>query len=117
MSLEHLTPPTYYFADHPIPGTEDWQHIASAEANIPYEWEEIHFWYSPTAKQYFWASGGGCSCSDLSDFINTKSDFEHGTKNDALRALKRFTKNQYSDIPKDAVRACQDKIRQFKETA
>lgn len=115
--MEKFSPPTHYFADEPVPGTEDWQHIASAEANIAYEWDEFHVWYSPSERQYFWIYGSGCSCNDLSDLIETKESFENGSRDDALRALKREGDDEWSSIPKAAIRACRDKIRQFKEPA
>lgn len=113
--MEKFEPPTHYFAKEPIPGTEDWKHIAYATSGGGFDWEEFHCWYSPSERQYFWIYGSGCSCHDLSDLIPHKGSFENGSKQDAIRALKRETK-EYTTLSPDAIRACTKVIRQHKET-
>lgn len=91
------SPPIPWHRDDPVPGTEDWHEVANASANISYEWEEFLCWYSPSERRYFWIYGSGCSCNDIDEKMESKDSFENGSRDDAIRALKRHTKD-YTDI-------------------
>ena len=70
-------------------GMEDWIAVAT-EIDGGWEWSAISFYYSPSARRYFWYSDAGCSCNWHMDHPVTASDFEDGTKLEAIREAKSW---------------------------
>lgn len=84
-----------------VPGTEDFQFVTSLDDGGGYDWTTWAAWYSPSKRQYFVASGSGCSCNDLSEYYPRFEDFEtHSTKDGLKRSLRSFRDdNFYDDRP------------------
>ena len=81
-------------------GTEDWEYVAGAEEDdLCYEWDEIHVFYSPSARRSFWSSGSGCSCNGWGEGLSSAADFENGDKDAALRALDEWRAGYHGGAP------------------
>lgn len=55
-----------------------------------WDWAQMSVWYSEDERQFFWLSDSGCSCSYFGMGVTHLADLENGSKDDALRAAKRF---------------------------
>lgn len=84
-----------------VPGTEDFQFVTSLDDGGGYDWTTWAAWYSPSKRQYFVASGSGCSCNDLSTDVRRLEDFEtNSSKEELKRSLRAFCDdNFYDDKP------------------
>lgn len=60
-----------------------------------YEWDELHAFYSPSRRRFFWYSDSGCSCNSWGDELRTIDDFENGTKADLMAAINRYCDDGY----------------------
>lgn len=69
-----------------VEGSEDWIAVASEHESEGWDWSAISFFYSPSARRYFWFSDGGCSCNWHMDGPLTLGDFEHGDRQAAIKA-------------------------------
>lgn len=110
-------PPTRY--SEPIEGIEDWYEV-TAFGHYDYSWSEMMAWYSPSARQYFWISGSGCSCYSLSEEFESIASFENGSRDDLIRAIKRYAKDDgryYSDLTPSYVLEVIEGVKRFKEPA
>lgn len=71
-----------------VKGTEGWIAVAHASESESSDWRAISFYYSPSARRYFWYSDGGGSCNWHMDYGVTLADFQDGDKQAALRRAK-----------------------------
>ena len=46
--------------------------------------------------QFYWASGGGCSCNSFGDSIYSVSDLETGRDEELVAAYKRWASEEYN---------------------
>lgn len=96
-----------------IEGTEDWVEVFKADFGESYEWDEIHVFYSPSARRYFIASGAGCSCNSITDEYRHAGDFKDGNKQWAIdRVTSYITHDTYRGNPLMAQGAAAE-IRKF----
>ena len=70
-------------------GSEDWQHVVSLVGGGGYDWTELHAFYSPSARRFFWHGATGCSCTYWGSGL-TVGDFEDGDRDALLRSLEAF---------------------------
>ena len=116
MADEKYTGPMTYDSTYrltPMSGAEDWRHVTTMDAGAGYDWDEARFYYSPSARRFFWARDSGCSCNCWEDSIHLVSDFEDGDRGAALAAVRRIAESM-GDLPAvDAIDAA-DAIRTFK---
>lgn len=68
-------------------GAEDWVPVAYMDDGGSYEWDEIRFYWSPSARRFFWHHDGGCSCNYWGDTIESAADFESGDRAAALKEV------------------------------
>lgn len=95
----------------------DWQHVTTCGDSGGYDWTTFHAFYSPAERRYFWAGESGCSCNSWGDDLSTAADFQNGTKDDLLRALRAFCDAyRYSVSAPEALDANRD-IRTFRPDA
>ena len=73
-----------------VEGSEDWIAVATASESEGYDWRAISFYYSPSARRYFWYSDSGCSCNWHMDYEVSLADFEDGDKHAAIKAAIRW---------------------------
>ena len=95
-----------------LPGTEDWQHVVELGNGGGYSWETTHFYYSPSARRFFWRSDSGCSCNSWEDRIDSVADFENGDREAASKAVRRIVEISYDTTPANALDAVES-IRKF----
>lgn len=95
-----------------IEGTEDWVEVFKADFGEAYEWDEIHVFYSPSARRYFIASGSGCSCNSITDDYKYAGDFEDGNKQWAIDTVSGYVNSSYRGNPLMAQGAAAE-IRKF----
>ncbi len=95
----------YYSAESISEQTEDWVPVAAIDWGGGYDWEEFHSFYNPSARQFFWVSGSGCSCDSIADNARTVGDFEHGDRAALIRAINAFADESYRQVAKDVVGA------------
>lgn len=107
-------PPTRGWSEDIIEGAEDWHEVISVYDNIGYEWDDLLAWYSPSQRRYFWISAGGCSCNDISDYMETLSDFEDGSRDDLARAVRAFCESAYNISSGEKANAVAE-VRRYKE--
>ena len=69
-------------------GSEDWRHVVSLGGG-GYDWAELHAFYSPSARRFFWRGGAGCSCFCWGTGLAV-GDFEDGDRDALLRGLEAF---------------------------
>lgn len=67
-----------------IKGTEDWIEVAH-DSDGGWEWSAISFFYSPSARRYFWLSDSGCSCNWHMDYVDSLGEFEDGDRQAAIK--------------------------------
>lgn len=70
-------------------GSEDWQHVVSMMSGGGYDWVELHAFYSPSARRFFWHGDSGCSCFHWGADLRV-GDFEDGDRDALLRGLEAF---------------------------
>ena len=100
MNLEWITPCAE--------GADDWQAVAYMDdGGANYEWAEIRFFWSPSARRFFWRHEAGCSCNYWGSDPITVADFEDGDRTAALRAIR-----EYGEYLNDADKAA-EAIRNF----
>lgn len=88
--------PLYPYVCYTIPGTDDFQSVASFSDGGGYDWTDWVCWYSPSKRRYFIAAGSGCSCDSLSTDIHTLGDFESvASKEAAKESLRQFIDERY----------------------
>lgn len=107
-------PPTRGWRNAPIEGTEDWYEVTGVYDLIEYEWNELLAWYSPSERRYFWIHEGGCSCDSIDMYMESKSDFESGSRADLVRAVRNFCDNAY-DLPANEKADAVASVMRFKE--
>lgn len=73
-----------------IEGTEDWIAVATESESEGYDWSAISFYYSPSARRYFWFSDSGCSCNWHMDYVDSVGQFEDGDRQAAIKAAKQW---------------------------
>lgn len=95
-----------------IKGTEDWVKVFRVDFGESYEWDEIHVFYSPSARRYFIASGSGCSCNSITDEYYNAGDFQDGNKQWAIDTVRDYVNNSYRGSPLQAQAAAAE-IRKF----
>lgn len=88
-----------------VEGSEDWIAVAHDSESEGYDWRAISFYYSPSARRYFWYSDGGCSCNWHMDGPMALSYFEDGDRDAALRAAVRWPSYGNADDLGKAIRA------------
>lgn len=98
----------------PVPGADDWVEVYNYCGGESYEWHDLEAFYSPSARQYFWISGGGCSCSYLWEYVETVDDLENGDREALIRAVKRHIDDDFTTEPGDKAEGVR-RIRTFKE--
>lgn len=69
-------------------GCEDFELVVSTEDTNGYEWATFDVFYSPSQKRYFWYDGSGCSCDAPYDGVDSRSSFQDGDYQQALKAVK-----------------------------
>jgi hypothetical protein len=57
----------------------DWVPVASLDGGGGYDWAEMHVFWSPSARQFFYASASGCSCSAFHQNVASSSSWSHTT--------------------------------------
>lgn len=117
MAEDNKTPGVYLYTlnDYSggiLPGTEDWQHVVDLGSGGGYSWETTPFYYSPSARRFFWRSESGCSCNSWGDSIESVADFENGSRADALKAVRRIVEDSFETSPANALDAA-EAIRKF----
>ena len=85
-----------------IEGSEGWVAVAHASESEGWDWSAISFYYSPSARRYFWYSDGGCSCNWHMDGTTYAADFFDGDRQAAIEAAK------------DWGTECEAEVRDFK---
>lgn len=84
----------------------DWVPVVSVDLGGGYDWNELHAWYSPSQRVYYWGSGSGCSCNSWREYFSSVADFENGqTRADLMAGIGRYFDDQYRDYPTDRVAA------------
>ena len=78
-------------------GSEDWQHVVSLVSGGGYDWTELHAFYSPSARRFFWHGDTGCSCSHWGMGLAV-GDFEDGDRDALLRSLEGFASEYDGDM-------------------
>lgn len=79
-----------------IPGTEEFEFVASFSDGGGYDWTDWVAWYSRAERRFFIASGSGCSCNSLADDYWTLGDFEAvATKAAAVASLQSFVDDRF----------------------
>ena len=68
---------------------------------------------SPTARQYFWPGGAGCSCNDWAEGLYTPADFESGDRAALTRSIRSFAE-QYRYVKDEALDAVSE-VARFRE--
>ena len=96
----------------PMSGAEDWRHVATMDGGQGYDWDEAQFYYSPSARRFFWAHASGCSCNTWEGSIGLVSDFENGDRRAALAAVRRIAEDMHGLSAGDALDTA-DAIRTF----
>lgn len=114
ITAEHTGPTGRY--DEPLKGTEDWVHVATLDAGHGYDWDEVRFYYSPSARRFFYGHGAGCSCNSWEDDFTSAADFENGTRSDALAAVRRYA-DEMDSLPAGDALDVAAAIRTFKTAA
>ena len=94
-----------------IEETHDWQAVSYMDdGGGNYEWSEVRFFWSPSARRFFWRYESGCSCNYWGADPITAADFESGGRDAALRAVREY--GEYLSGADKAAAA----IRTFKPT-
>ena len=96
-----------------IKGTEDWVNVYSGDFGESYDWDEIHVFYSPSARRYFIAKGNGCSCNSIDDEYNYVGDFQDGNKQWAIDTVGDYVGDTYRGGGL-AAQAAAAEVRNFK---
>lgn len=81
-----------------VEGSEDWIAVATDIESEGYEWSAISFFYSPSARRYFWFSDGGCSCNWHMDGPMTIGDFEDGDRAAAIKAATEWDEDLGAEV-------------------
>lgn len=85
-----------YSSETPWFKTVDWIPVTSIDIGGGYDWEEFHAWYSPSARLYYYGSGGGCSCNSFGEYFRRVEDFAVTPRKEELRAAAmRFLDDSY----------------------
>lgn len=81
-----------------------------------YEWAQMEVWYSPDEEKYFWYSDHGNSTRSFGDYVENVWDFSNGSKDDALRAVRRFgdSRGRYEYGAKDQVAGLWKQVWDFR---
>lgn len=94
-----------------MPGTEDFVPVVSVDVG-GYEWAELHAWYSPGQRRYFWSGQNGCSCNAYE--VSSLEALRVGSKDDLLRSIKEWVEDDAKYYGVDGIAALQA-VRDFKE--
>ena len=86
-----------------VEGTEDWIAVAHDSDSEGWDWSAISFYYSPSARRYFWYRDGGCSCNWHMDMVSGIGEFEDGDRQAAIAEAQSFSTE------------CETEVRAFKE--
>ena len=91
----------------------DWVEVIDVCANLSYDWDEFHAWYSPKDRTYYWGADSGCSCSYYGYYIKSTSQFQSSQDKEVLaRSLSEYLKdNHYSHDDRARYKAA---LREFK---
>jgi hypothetical protein len=92
--------------------TKDWLPVVQYDDGAGYEWHEFYGWYSPSARQYYWLWGSGCSCNDIGDGIYGVGDFAHGDYAAIRHGLREHLDYSYNMTANDKERL-RAKLRTF----
>lgn len=94
-----------------MPGTEDFVPVVSVDVG-GYEWAELHAWYSPGQRRYFWSGQTGCSCYRYE--VYSLGGLQVGSKDDLLRSIKEWVDEDAKYYGVDGI-AVMQAARDFKE--
>ena len=75
---------------------DDWVHVVSLVGSSGYDWADLHAFYSPRDRLYFWHGDYGCSCYGWDSGISFEADFNNGDKAALRAALKEFAEEHPS---------------------
>ena len=93
----------------------DWKTVAVMDdGGGSYDWSEVRFFWSPSARRFFWRYDSGCSCNYWGDMGNYVSDFEDGDRDAALKAVREF--GEFLSNADDAAAAIRKIARTTKES-
>lgn len=83
---------------------DNWVHVVSLVGGSGYDWADLHAFYSPKERLYFWHGDSGCSCWGWGYDINSVADFNNGDRAALRAALKGFAEDYPSAFtPSDAI--------------
>lgn len=72
-----------------IRGTEDFEHVAGMDIEDD-QWHQLDIYYSPSARQYFWADQCGNEDEPMWEYIDSAEDIQRGTYSDAAEAILEY---------------------------
>lgn len=81
-----------------------------------YDWDSFHSWLDPETGKFYWYEDGGCSCNGPLDMVSEVGDLSVGSKDELIRAYKRFADQSYY-FTEDEKASAEYEIRQDIKTA